>query len=183
MVGRNVGTASKREVFRRPWQNAVASFGLAFMSLVFLGFVLGMAVEYFWVGVGLSSTLAVFNAWAAIRAARLGVVADSRGLTLRNILTTRRLAWAEVDCVLPATNAVRGVRIRRVDGKQVQCGGLALGQFEGPGRLNRVAERSQARVAAELAIANGGWVGSATAESAASTVDRAAKDSPLSSED
>jgi hypothetical protein len=56
----------------------------------------------------------------------VAVVADSCGLTLRNLVRTRHAAWSDLDSVLRTTDdSGRYVRIVLQDGRQLRCAGLA----------------------------------------------------------
>lgn len=93
-----------REALHRPFRPTAARWVAGVLALVVLGFMVTLAVilpEIAGEGVGLADRVAIVGfgvlvAWFLARQAGVRADPDQTGLTVRNLLVTRRVEWVEI---------------------------------------------------------------------------------------
>ena len=150
---------SARQVFRRPVQIAFGAVGFGVFLLIGVAAISDMVSAKLWIGLALAVLFTAFVGYIEFRILRLGVVANSKGLVVRNYFRQRRISWSEVVRISPAhEDPLRCVGVVLRDGTRVRCSGLAPGRFESASRADRLEQRLADRLAAEC---DGGATGRA----------------------
>lgn len=139
----------KRQMYRRP----VQVIALVLVFLVFdamsAGFASIMIRMHLWVGLGFVSLLLAFCVFVTLRALLFGVLATPRGLVVRNLFSTHRIPWEDVDRISPASEDWAGaVAIVLRAGGSIRCGGLARARGEKSSRLDPIAASLDLRLTA-----------------------------------
>jgi Bacterial PH domain len=136
------------EVRTRRFGRANRLFAGAVLGVVFGGMSVLLIVQTSqaraWVITGLGGVILVFSLWGSYAIMRTSVIVSPAGMTVRNTISTRRLAWSEVQGISPASaDPMHYVRIMLTDGHVIRCAALAPTRFGGTRVLDRIAGELQ----------------------------------------
>jgi PH (Pleckstrin Homology) domain-containing protein len=116
---------------------------LVFVFLTFISFaavLVGLAAHG-WLVAAIASLAGVASVRAIVRAARIAVIADADGVTVRNLIRTRRVAWIDVSRIVPpSADDYRCVRIECRNGRQIRCKAVVASVFQRARRLDHIAD-------------------------------------------
>jgi hypothetical protein len=98
---------------------------------------LAMLITQRWPGVIIFGIPAILAGRLLYGQIRIGVTADESGLVLRQLWRVRRIPWADIDRICPASEDwQKYVGVVLKDGRRVRCGALGAGRIENSARLD-----------------------------------------------